>query len=108
MGVFGAAGGSVLGSKLGKKLGGDGALLGALGGVAGSLVPFEKGGDVSKNTPAYLHKGEFVLPAHVKPTASQRAAVRKGGGRMKGAGRKGGKGKGGKGGKGGRRSHQFV
>lgn len=43
----------------------------------GRLVPFKKGGRVKRTGPALVHKGEFVLPAGVKPTKSQVAAVRR-------------------------------
>tara|TARA_R110000823_G_scaffold115018_1_gene237545 strand:- start:1547 stop:1825 length:279 start_codon:yes stop_codon:yes gene_type:complete len=38
----------------------------------------EKGGKVSRNKMVVVHKGEFVLPANVKPTPAQRKAVAKG------------------------------
>lgn len=77
MGVFGATAGSALG----KEIGGDGVggdILGALGGIAGSFLPFKEGGYVPYDTPAILHKNEFVLPAHVKPTKAQLKAVKAG------------------------------
>lgn len=33
-----------------------------LGGFLGALSPFKKGGKVKKTGPAYVHKGEVVLP----------------------------------------------
>ena len=76
MGVLGATGGSALGKKIGGKgVGGD--ILGALGGVLGGFLPFETGGEVPRDTKAILHKGEYVLPAGVKPTKAQRKAVNK-------------------------------
>lgn len=75
-GVAGGIAGGFVGGKKGKKIG---ASLGAqLGGEAGKLVPYKKGGKVPKTGPALLHKGEFVLPAHVKPTKAQKSAVAKG------------------------------
>jgi hypothetical protein len=41
------------------------------------MLPFKKGGRVKKTGPALVHKGEFVLPASVKPTKSQLAKVAK-------------------------------
>lgn len=76
MGVLGATGGSALGKAVGGDgIGGD--ILGALGGVIGGFLPFETGGEVPRNTKALLHKGEYVLPAGVKPTKAQRKAVNK-------------------------------
>lgn len=74
--ILGELGGSVLGGLFGKK----GREIGSkLGGVAGAtLVPFKHGGYVARTTPALLHAGEFVLPASVKPTKAQKAAVVKG------------------------------
>jgi hypothetical protein len=49
-----------------------------IGSILGDLVPFKKGGKVTKKTQkALLHKGEFVLPKGVPPTKKQKAAVRK-------------------------------
>ena len=73
--------GVTAGSALGKEIGGDGVagdILGALGGIAGSFLPFKEGGYVPYDTPAILHKSEFVLPAHVKPTKAQLKAVKEG------------------------------
>jgi hypothetical protein len=51
-----------------------------LGGVAGSFLPFKKGGKVpgkkGKPLKAIVHGGEFVLPAGVKPTKTQLAKVK--------------------------------
>lgn len=88
MGVIGAAvgseGGSALGGIIGKKLGGrGGAAAGrnigrAVGGLAGGAFPmFKKGGKVNKTGLALVHKGEYVLPAGVKPTKAQKARVAK-------------------------------
>ena len=78
--VGGAAGG-MLGRKIGGAVGGKvagehgrhvgrhaghkiGAAAGAAGGAAiGELLPFAKGGKVTKKTAALLHKGEIVVPA---------------------------------------------
>lgn len=76
MGIFGSAGASTLGKAIGGKKFGD--VLGTIGGVLGSFLPFEEGGDVPYDTKAILHKGEFVLPKGVKPTKAQRKAVKKG------------------------------
>jgi hypothetical protein len=89
MGVIGKKIGSWLGTKIGrfagKRLGkftGIGEEKGGetgrqIGDILGGLVPFKKGGPVRRKTKALLHAGEFVLPAGVKPTAKQVAAVRK-------------------------------
>jgi hypothetical protein len=75
--VAGGIAGGLVGGKAGKKIGSQ--LGGQLGGVAGAtLTPYKKGGKVPKTGPAMLHKGEFVLPAHVKPTKAQMSAVAKG------------------------------
>jgi len=83
--IFGRGAGKALGSGLGKLIGGKagkklgGALGGELGTVAGAtLTPYKLGGKVPKTGPALLHKNEFVLPAGVKPTKAQKAAVAKG------------------------------
>jgi hypothetical protein len=88
MGAIGAAvgseGGSALGGLIGKKLGGRGGA-GAgrnigrvVGGLAGGAFPlFKKGGKVNKTGLAVVHKGEYVLPAGVKPTKAQKAKVAK-------------------------------
>ena len=39
---------------------------------------FDAGGEVKKTQVAKVHKGEYVLPAGVKPTKAQRKAVEKG------------------------------
>tara|TARA_R100001463_G_scaffold6465_2_gene21116 strand:- start:1546 stop:1845 length:300 start_codon:yes stop_codon:yes gene_type:complete len=91
MGVLGATGGSAIGKAIGGDgIGGD--ILGAIGGIAGGFLPFETGGEVPRNTKALLHKGEYVLPAGVKPTKTQRKAVNK----RKAQAKKGKKGKKGK------------
>lgn len=75
--VAGGIAGGLVGGKAGKKIGSQ--LGGELGGTAGAvLTPYKKGGKVPKTGPALLHKGEFVLPAHVKPTKAQVSAVAKG------------------------------
>lgn len=72
-GIAGGLVGGKAGRKIGSKLGSD------LGGVAGAtLTPYKKGGKVAKTGPALVHKGEYVLPAHVKPTKAQMSAVAKG------------------------------
>jgi hypothetical protein len=82
--IFGRGAGKALGSGLGKLVGGKagkklGGSLGAeLGTAAGALTPYKLGGKVPKTGPALLHKNEFVLPAGVKPTKAQKAAVAKG------------------------------
>ena len=56
------------GGKIGEDIGGD---------ILEKLIPFKKGGRVKKTGPILAHKGEFVLPAGVAPTKSQKAAVAK-------------------------------
>ena len=68
-------GGVIIGRELGKAVGINPETAGFLG---GALLKFETGGAVKKNTKALLHKGEYVLPAGVKPTKAQRKAVEKG------------------------------
>lgn len=65
-----------IGADKGGQLGED------IGGDIGDLLPFKKGGRVKRNTKAFLHKGEFVLPRGVKPTKAQLKAVKKRGGKM--------------------------
>lgn len=62
------------GQRVGEDIGGD---------ILDFLIPFKKGGKVKKKMPALLHKGEFVLPARVKPTKAQIKAVKKLGGKWK-------------------------
>lgn len=66
--------GQAEGAKKGEDIGGD---------FLDFLIPFKKGGKVKKKMPALLHKGEFVLPARVKPTKAQIKAVKKMGGKWK-------------------------
>lgn len=89
MGILGRKLGRMLGGKIGKFAGDrlgkytgiDGKAGGqtgrAIGAKLGSLVGFKKGGPVKKTGPALIHRGEYVLPAGVKPTAKQRKAVSK-------------------------------
>jgi len=86
-GQLGKIGGGALGGALGKKYGGStgekiGSELGSVaGGALGTLLPFKKGGKVpgpkGKAVKALVHGGEYVLPAGVKPTKAQKAAVAK-------------------------------
>lgn len=60
---------------------------GAIGGTLGSmLIPFAKGGRVpgkkGKPMKAIVHGGEVVLPVGVKPTKTQKAEIRKRGGKI--------------------------
>lgn len=74
--LIGGTAGRFLGGKAGAQIGSQ--LGGQLGGSAGALLtPYKNGGHVKKTGPALVHKGEFVLPAHVKPTKSQVEAVAK-------------------------------
>ena len=74
MGILGSAigriGGGFLGNLFGNKDAGSG-----IGGILGSLLPFEKGGRVpgrrGQGVPTLLHGGEYILPAGVKPTKAQ-------------------------------------
>lgn len=72
--------GRLIGNKIGGRRGGDsGANIGkAIGGMAGAAFPlFKKGGKVNKTGLAIVHKGEYVLPANVKPTKAQKSKVAK-------------------------------
>ena len=78
-GLLGQAGGALVGGKLG---GSAGASAGQqIGGILGGFLPFKKGGRVpgkkGKPVKAMVHGGEYVLPASVKPTKAQIAAVNK-------------------------------
>ena len=53
-----------------------GAIGSTLGGFAGGAF-FRKGGKVKRTGPAFVHKGEYVLPKGVKPTRKQVKAVAK-------------------------------
>jgi len=90
MGFIGRTIGNFLGSKIGGLAGGalggvtgtgadeGGRIGGSLGGnLLDKLIPFKKGGRVKKTGPILAHKGEFVLPAGVKPTKMQMARVMK-------------------------------
>jgi len=67
MGVFGSAAGGAIGSVAGRILGG--------------MLPFATGGRVpgKKGAPRKIlaHGGEYVLPAGVEPTKTQKEAVAK-------------------------------
>lgn len=79
MGFFGSLLGGGLGA-IGSKFlpipGVDGQTLGS---ALGGLAPFKTGGRVGgkrgKAIPILAHGGEYVLPAGVAPTASQKKAV---------------------------------
>ena len=83
MGLLGSTIGSALGSHAGKHFGGHhGQRIGeAVGHVAGSFLPFKKGGRVraprGKPVHAIVHGGEYILPIGVSPTMSQKKAVAK-------------------------------
>jgi outer membrane lipoprotein SlyB len=80
MGVIGAELGGTLGGALGQRFGGSagGDIGRVLGKIGGGLFPyFKNGGPVKKTGLAMVHKNEYVLPAGVKPTKAQRAAVAK-------------------------------
>ena len=84
-GVLSIASGAT-GQKLGQKygLGSEGKAIGALlGGAAGTLLPFKNGGKVKRNGPAYLHKGEIVVPAKYAKDVSKslKSKIKKNGGR---------------------------
>ena len=78
-GLLGQAGGAFIGNAVG---GSQGQQAGQqIGGILGNFLPFKKGGRVpgkkGKPVRALVHGGEYVLPAGVKPTKSQRMAVAK-------------------------------
>ena len=79
MGMFGNILGSIaggLGSSFMPLPGVNGA---QIGGQIGGLLPFKKGGKIpgKRGKPIVIlaHGGEFMLPAGVPPTRSQRSAV---------------------------------
>jgi predicted lipid-binding transport protein (Tim44 family) len=85
-GAIGAEGGSLAGESLGRLFGGSrGASAGrnigrVAGNVVGGAIPFFKdGGAVKKSGLAYLHKGEYVVPANAKKhiTKAVKAVVKK-------------------------------
>jgi hypothetical protein len=84
MGVFGNLLGQAVGRAVAGKVGGKkSADVGQqVGGMAGNLLPFKKGGKVpgKKGAPKMIlaHGGEYVLPVGVKPTKAQKAKVAKG------------------------------
>jgi hypothetical protein len=86
LGYLGGKIGKYAGDKFGKWTGIHGDVGGdtgqKIGEELGSLLPFKKGGRVRKTGKILAHKGEFVLPKGVKPTAKQIQAVRKRGGRV--------------------------
>ena len=67
MGLIGSALGTVGGQMLGGYLGGSTGKQagGQVGAILGNLLPFKDGGKVAKTGPAYLHKGEMVIPKHL-------------------------------------------
>ncbi len=75
-GLAGQALGGLIGGKRGASAGGT---IGRVaGGVLGKAFPmFKKGGKVKKTGLAVVHRGEYVLPAGVAPTATQKKAVAK-------------------------------
>ena len=88
MGILGGAIGGEVGGLAGEKLGGliggkrGASAAGNIGRVAGRLAGgafpmFKKGGKVGKTGLAVVHRGEYVLPAGVAPTAAQKKAVAK-------------------------------
>lgn len=64
MGLIGSAIGNVAGGAIGGRFGGaQGASAGSqIGGILGGFLPFKNGGMVGHTGPAYLHKGEMVVP----------------------------------------------
>ena len=94
LGFLGQKAGEWAGRRFGKYTGvgqGRGGTAGMkIGETLGDLVPFKKGGRIGKTGKILAHKGEYLLPRKVRPTAKQIKAVRKRGGRVKrkGKGRK--------------------
>ena len=93
-GALGGVAGGALGSAIGQKIGGKkygsslgkvGGDLGKIGGAGlGALLPFAKGGRVTKKLqPALLHAGEIVVPAKLarQVPADLKRAIKKNGGR---------------------------
>lgn len=82
MGMFGKLG-KLAGRGIAKKIGLPKAAVREIGNISGAVadtVPlpaYKTGGKVKKTGLAKVHKGEFVLPASVKPTKAQRAKVAK-------------------------------
>ena len=60
------------GERIGKKYG---KYVDAVAPFIAPLLMFKKGGKVPKTTLAQVHKGEYVLPASVKPTKAQKKKV---------------------------------
>ncbi len=79
-GGLGEIAGGMIGGKHGAKIGGG--LGSVLGGAGGALLPFKKGGKVTKKTqPALLHQGEIVVPkalAHKVPASLKKEMKKKG------------------------------
>ena len=77
MGFFGSILGDLAGGAIGGLVGGKkGKRWGqGIGTAGGAFLPFKNGGTVGKNTKAFLHGGEYVLPAGVRPTVAQKKAV---------------------------------
>lgn len=80
--LLGQAGGSILGGAVGGQKGREAGQ--QIGGILGNLLPFANGGMVKKTGPAYVHKGELVVPKHLvgKVPKSVKSAIKRGGGRM--------------------------
>jgi hypothetical protein len=85
---FGSLLGRTLGGGLGGLIGGDkGESAGRnIGSEIGSFLNFAKGGRVpgvrGKPVKAVIHSGEIVLPVGVAATKTQKAAIRKRGGKI--------------------------
>jgi len=80
--LLGKALGGLAGKKLGKLLGNEdlGRNIGEMaGGAGGAMLPFKKGGRVKgkrgKPVAIMAHAGEYILPAHIKPSKAQVKAV---------------------------------
>ena len=54
-----------------------------IGAGLGELLPFKKGGRIPRTMPILAHKGEYILPRGVKPTAKQRKQIAKKARKMK-------------------------
>jgi hypothetical protein len=79
--LLGQAGGVIVGGALGGEQGRSAGQ--QVGGILGGLLPFKDGGKVNKTGPAYLHKGEMVVPKHLvsKVPKSVKSAMKRGGAR---------------------------